>query len=68
MDLTKVQVAPFGPKLGQNDARTSGSFSKPSRAQKHFFRIKSTRKLLQGGGGRGRIPLGFAAPPKGSRA
>ena len=58
IDLNRVQVAPFGPKLGQNDAPDLRIILDRFLDQKSQFKNKKSRFFLRGGG-MGRSHLNF---------
>ena len=56
MDLNGVQVAPFGPKLGQNDAPDLRIIFQALLGPQTLFKNQKNPKIAPGAGGRGRSP------------
>ena len=61
MDLNGIQVAPFGPKLGQNDTPELRIIFQALQDPKTQFKNQKIPKIAPGGRRQGAKPLGFAA-------
>ena len=68
MDLNGVQVAPFGPKLGQNDAPELRIIFQALLGPKTLFKNQKHLKIAPGGRRQGAKPLRFAALRRSCRA
>ena len=67
MDLNGVQVAPFGPKLGQNDAPELRIIFQALLGPKTLFKNQKHLKIAPGGRRQGAKPLRSATVPSGTR-